>query len=272
MALSTRPPTVPDLERLRDATKAVLDTLSTVEAKVLRLRFGIETTAEAVEDIAKLLDIPAEVVASIEHAALRKLRHPSRSTALRSLVENEAPAFEEPSPIEVRSVIEEVTSLTPDLISHLRLNSSDIEKVPWVVFEHLVAELLASVGFEDVSLVGKNSATSADIFAAWKIGALGTKVRYFVEVKRWKDRVGVEVIDRVYGAMLAERPRIGWHAALIVSIQGFQEFRKYRCDELAKLGIELKDKNDLFRWLQDYEPNSGGLWLPRPRRDVPTAI
>ena len=261
----TTPPTVPDMERLRDATKAVLDTLSPVESKVLRLRSGIETTARSVDAIAKLLDIPAEVVTSIEQTALRKLRNPSRSTVLYSF-------FEEPSPIEVRSVIEEVRSLTPDLISHLRLNSCDIEKVQWEVFEHLVAELLASAGFEDVSLVGKNEATSADIFAAWKNGALGTKVRYFIEVKRWKDRVGVEVIDRVYGAMLAERPKIGWHAAVIVSIQGFKELRKYSNEELTKLGITLKDKNDLIRWLQDYEPNSDGLWLPRPQRDLPTAV
>lgn len=260
------------MDRLRDVTKAVLDTLSPVEAKVLRLRFGIESTQSAVETIATLLDVPAEVVTSIEQAALRKLRHPSRSKVLSSFLEDDTPEFEEQSQIEVRSVVEKVSLLTPDLISHLRQNSSDIEKVPWDVFEHLVAELLASAGFEDVSLVGKNSDTSADIFAAWKIGALGSKVRYFVEVKRWKDRVGVEVIDRVYGAMLAERPRIGWHAALIVSIQGFQEFRKYRCEELAKLGVELKDKSDLVRWLQDYEPNSGGLWLPKPKRDISSAI
>ncbi len=216
--------------------------------------------------------MPVEVVKSIERTALRKLRQPSNSTAFSSFLDKDAVEFEDPSPIEVRSAIEAVRSLTPDLISHLRVHSSDIEKVAWDVFEHLVAELLASVGFEDVSMVGKNSATSADIFAAWKISPLGSKIRYFVEVKRRKDRVGVEVIDRVYGAMLAERPKNGWHAALIVSIQGFQEFRKYRREELTRLGVELKDKSDLVRWLNEYEPNSGGLWLPKPKRHLPFAI
>ena len=256
-------------ESLREATREVLDTLSQAESKVLRLRFGLGTAAPASpKEIADLLKIPVEVVESIEQKALRKLRHPVQSTVLRSFLEA-PPEFVEPTLAEVRSVIEQVRELTPDLIFHLRRNASDIACVHWEVFEHLVAELLASIGFEEVALVGRNKSTSADIFAAWKVGPLGSKIRYFVEVKHTKDKLGVEVVDHVYGAMVAERPKLGWHAALIVSIHGLRDLKKYSHDNLVNRGIELKDKNDLIRWLGDYEPNGGGLWVPKQQRDIP---
>jgi Restriction endonuclease len=164
-----------------------------------------------------------------------------------------------PSMLETRAVLEAVRDLTPELIRHLRLHGEDLHLVPWNVFEHLVAELLASMGFEDVALVGRNSATAADIFAAWRVTPIGHRLNYFVEVKRWKDRVGVEVIEKAYGAMLAERPRHGWHAAMIVSLVGFSEFERHPVSHLKNIGIELKDKKDLLRWLAEYEPTKGGL-------------
>ncbi len=171
--------------------------------------------------------------------------------------------LELPPPLESIATVEAVRELTPELIRHLRNHSEDIQSVPWQVFEHLVAELLASMGFEEVALVGSNSTTAADVFAAWRVGPLQSKIRYFVEVKRWKDRVGVEVIDRVYGAMLAERPVHGWHAAMIVSVVGYRDFERYSPARLKNLGIELKSRDDLVRWLEDYEPKPNGQWLPK---------
>ena len=69
--------------------------------------------------------------------------------------------------------------------------------------------------------------------------------------------------------MLTERPTIGWHAAMIVSKAGFRDFRKFNPYQLSLQGIELKDKNDLLKWLDDYEPNERGLWLPKPSTELP---
>ena len=85
---------------------------------------------------------------------------------------------------------------------------------------------------------------------------------YFVEVKRWKERVGVQVIDHVYGAMLAERPRMGWHVAMVVSLYGFTSFRQYSRADLLHMGMHLKGRDDLVRWLKEYRPSRSGLWLP----------
>jgi RNA polymerase primary sigma factor len=73
---------------LRDATKDILDTLTPREAKVLRMRFGIEmSTDHTLEEVGKQFDVTRERIRQIEAKALRKLRHPSRSERLRSFLD-----------------------------------------------------------------------------------------------------------------------------------------------------------------------------------------
>ncbi|MBK8889207.1 MAG: RNA polymerase sigma factor RpoD [Dechloromonas sp.] len=73
---------------LRGVTKEILDTLTTREAKVLRMRFGIEmNTDHTLEEVGKQFDVTRERIRQIEAKALRKLRHPSRSDKLRSFID-----------------------------------------------------------------------------------------------------------------------------------------------------------------------------------------
>ncbi len=75
---------------LRDVCKDILDTLTPREAKVLRMRFGIEmNTDHTLEEVGKQFDVTRERIRQIEAKALRKLRHPSRSEKLRSFIEGE---------------------------------------------------------------------------------------------------------------------------------------------------------------------------------------
>ena len=75
---------------LRDATAEVLDSLTLREAKVLRMRFGIEmNTDHTLEEVGKQFDVTRERIRQIEAKALRKLRHPTRSERLRSFLDNE---------------------------------------------------------------------------------------------------------------------------------------------------------------------------------------
>ncbi len=74
---------------LRGVTKEILDTLTPREAKVLRMRFGIEmNTDHTLEEVGKQFDVTRERIRQIEAKALRKLRHPSRSDKLRSFLDN----------------------------------------------------------------------------------------------------------------------------------------------------------------------------------------
>ncbi len=74
---------------LREVTKDILDSLTPREAKVLRMRFGIEmNTDHTLEEVGKQFDVTRERIRQIEAKALRKLRHPSRSERLKSFLEN----------------------------------------------------------------------------------------------------------------------------------------------------------------------------------------
>ncbi len=75
-------------EGLREATLDVLEGLTPREAKVLRMRFGIDmNTDHTLEEVGKQFDVTRERIRQIEAKALRKLRHPSRSEQLRSFLD-----------------------------------------------------------------------------------------------------------------------------------------------------------------------------------------
>ncbi len=77
-------------ESLRSATADILDSLTQREAKVLRMRFGIEmNTDHTLEEVGKQFDVTRERIRQIEAKALRKLRHPSRSEKLKSFLDSE---------------------------------------------------------------------------------------------------------------------------------------------------------------------------------------
>ncbi|OYQ75299.1 RNA polymerase sigma factor RpoD [Wohlfahrtiimonas sp. G9077] len=75
---------------LSEATREVLETLTPREAKVLRMRFGIDmNTDHTLEEVGKQFDVTRERIRQIEAKALRKLRHPNRSESLRSFMDND---------------------------------------------------------------------------------------------------------------------------------------------------------------------------------------
>ena len=76
-------------EGLREATKEVLSGLTAREAKVLRMRFGIDmNTDHTLEEVGKQFDVTRERIRQIEAKALRKLRHPTRTESLKSFLDN----------------------------------------------------------------------------------------------------------------------------------------------------------------------------------------
>jgi RNA polymerase primary sigma factor len=82
------PSDVATFEGLRETTQNVLASLTPREAKVLRMRFGIDmNTDHTLEEVGKQFDVTRERIRQIEAKALRKLRHPSRSEQLRSFLD-----------------------------------------------------------------------------------------------------------------------------------------------------------------------------------------
>jgi len=82
------PVSVATSQSLKDATRSVLSGLTGREAKVLRMRFGIDmNTDHTLEEVGKQFDVTRERIRQIEAKALRKLRHPSRSDRLKSFLD-----------------------------------------------------------------------------------------------------------------------------------------------------------------------------------------
>ena len=75
---------------LREATTDILEGLTAREAKVLRMRFGIDmNTDHTLEEVGKQFDVTRERIRQIEAKALRKLRHPSNSAPLRGFLDED---------------------------------------------------------------------------------------------------------------------------------------------------------------------------------------
>jgi DNA-binding CsgD family transcriptional regulator len=266
-----------DVPAVAQVIEEVLSTLTPREEKVLRMRLGLNPRQllHTQQSVANHFAVSRHRIREIENRALRKLRHPSRGRPLKVYLDSPKEfrrlLSQRSSPERLAAlvpVIETVRKLEPSLIAHLRSHKDDLDRLRPEVFEHLVAEFLACEGFSDVRLVGRNRRTSADIYAATSIGAFDVPIRMFVEVKRWKDRVGIEVINQVFGALLTERERFGWNAAMIVTVGGFTDTERWTREEMQFKGLILKDREDLLRHLDGYEQSENGLWLPNPRTDL----
>jgi RNA polymerase sigma factor, sigma-70 family len=78
------------MENLRESTQNMLAGLTPREAKVLRMRFGIDmNTDHTLEEVGKQFDVTRERIRQIEAKALRKLRHPTRSEKMRSFLDGD---------------------------------------------------------------------------------------------------------------------------------------------------------------------------------------
>jgi hypothetical protein len=152
--------------------------------------------------------------------------------------------------------------LTPYVMAHFKNSPDDLSSVDPLLFEKIIAEYFASIDCS-VKLLGQNPKTGADILAVRTDDTVGLEIRYMIEVKRWKHKVGIEVIDRVLGTMTREKPSLGWNIGIIVSLAGFKEFRNTNVESLRNLGIYLKGKKEIVDYLRSYTPRpDGGLWLP----------
>lgn len=219
------------------------------------LRTGMYTgRAMTTHEIALIFDVSASTI---------RRRYKKAEQKVLEILSQQHPEHEVAT-IDVSDVITRATELTPYLITCLKNHENDLRKLSWQVFEHLIAEFFASWGYEDVCVIGRNPQTAADIIAMRKPDTSGVGIRYFIEVKRWKNRVGVEVVDRVIGALLAEREKFGWHLGMIVTIADFKKMEKYKPSHLSMLGIELRNGDDVRSWLREYQFHQKGLWLPDP--------
>jgi hypothetical protein len=271
-----RPPIFPPEYKLKleSAFNRALSSFTPLEQCFIKMRLSPYHKQYSRQQTADHMGISVHRVRELEKDVLHRLGQSATSVAalLKAVSKSSTEILHQRSSpqrlAELVPVIETIKRLEPSLIAHLQQNNDDLIKINPLLFEHLFAEFLAARGFDDVRLVGRNAKTSADIFAAKFIPGLDVPMRFFVEVKRWKNTIGIEVINQVLGAFLGERERFGWNAALVVTVGGFRDFEKWSREELALKGLFLKERDDLLRYLDGYKQHANGLWLPNPRTDL----
>ncbi len=247
------------LEKLENLFK----TLSYREREVIKLLYGLgDGYSYTYEEIGRIFKVSTSTIRRVEKKAIRKLQKSPEAADL--LLQSEEAEKDKGAEIqlELQETLESIRELSVELLLYLKDHPDNLIKLPSNIFEQLVAECLASKGFDEIKLVGKNPHTAADIFAIEKSSKSGSRIRYFIEVKRWKDKVGVEIIDRIYGAFQSEKITWGWHIAMVVSLAGFKKMFKYSPRILELMGVELRNKDDVVAWLNDYRPSDKGLWMP----------
>jgi uncharacterized protein YjbI with pentapeptide repeats len=177
--------------------------------------------------------------------------------ALRTLYSNQAI----PQPL-----IEVVSTINDELISHLRMNPKEIYKIKPRQFEELIAELLASFGW-DVALTPPSKDGGYDIFAITKDIA-GLQSSWIIECKKYapEHKVEVSIARELYAVKSEFKVANALLATTSSFTRGATEFAASRYD------FKLKDLEGILEWINTYRPHPGGrLYIKNSRIHIPGA-
>lgn len=171
--------------------------------------------------------------------------------------------YEVPSGASCEPVISKVTEVELQLIKYLARHPERMREMHPDTFEKLVAEILASHGF-DVEWTGRNSKTAADVIAFKADIESGLPNNFIVECKRHSAHrpVGLEIARALYGAKCEE----GFANALLVTTSTFQDgVQKFA---LRRWDFHLRDFTGLVEWLNRYRPRPDGRLYMQDRKLV----
>lgn len=160
-----------------------------------------------------------------------------------------APREDVCSPLALAKILD----LESELIRYLQRQPEKMRSIHSDVFEKLIAELMASFGF-NVEWTGRNQATGGDVIAVSMELAPGLKTNYLIEAKRFAANrpVGIEIARTLYGAKTVE----GYANALLVTTsfftRGVLDFAHRPWD------FQVRDFHGLVEWLNKYRPLEDG--------------
>lgn len=252
-----------DRAQLNGATLDKVRIASTFVTEMDHWNFLDLATAEGLHDVSLssqsfVLEYVAEAFGHAQHyynsynpsfidEVLAKLQ------VLSNIYRNEAPSPE---------IIEIVQFINAELISHLKRNPKELQKLGWRGFEELIAELLSSYGWS-VELTQPSKDNGYDIFGIYKDSS-GTKHAWIIECKKWAlDRpVGVEIARSLYAVKTDLRVGSAMLATTSHFTKGVKDFKSSRYD------FELKDYEAILEWINAYRPNPNGkLYIKDNRLD-----
>lgn len=161
-------------------------------------------------------------------------------------------------------IIQEIKKLTIDIIHELKKYPNKIYDIPPRIFEELVAEILASYGWE-VHITQQTRDGGYDLFAITKdISGLSNSL--IVECKRWSpdNKVGIDIVERLFWV----KQKICASNALLATTSYFEKgVKNYKA---SRYDLELKDYEGILEWINEYHPNPDGkLYIKNHQLKLP---
>jgi HJR/Mrr/RecB family endonuclease len=194
-------------------------------------------------------DIPeTETWPGFFERALKKIK------ALRELYGDQQPS---------EKVIEVIRVISTELIKHLKRHPEAMYKIKPRQFEELVAEILASYGWQ-VRLTPAIKDGGYDIFAISKDTEAGVETSWIIECKKYapENRVGVDIVRALYGIKSDLKVASALLATTSYFTKGVKDFKASRYD------IELKDYEGILEWINQYRPNPNGKLYIKDNRII----
>lgn len=230
--------------QLQTRLASVLGTLSYREREIIKLRYALgDGYMYTQAEVGRIFKISASRVCEIEQKALKKLRHPVRFEQLQDFIE--VYSFDDPQ-IEFVRVLK---LCERDIIRYLARHPTDLHSVPSRVFEEIIAEIMASNGFE-VQLTQKTRDGGRDIIAV-SSNRLGIPTSYIVECKRYAPSrpIRVEMVRSLYGVKQGQPAD---HAILATTSYFTRDAIRYS-KQPHVLNLHLKDFQAITEWLRVYD-------------------
>lgn len=235
---------LPDVQRmqLHSRVDALLRTISFREQEALKLRHGLfgDGYDYTWEEIGRIFKCTVPTVRRYENRALEKLEHTWRFGGLLEFLD--VHQFGAPQEQVVSAVHVCESELIKDLVKH----PEHLRDVSPDAFEHIVAEIMAGLGFE-VQLTPKTRDGGHDIVAVAS-DRLGLSTKYIVECKRYApDRpIRVELVRSLYGVKQQQRAD---HAILATTSYFTRDAMKF-CRSPEVWNLHPTDYDAIFEWLR----------------------
>ena len=158
-------------------------------------------------------------------------------------------------PTFLAELVELVNLASAELIKFLKTHPHELDKLGSRQFEELIAEILASYKW-DVQLTPATRDGGYDIFAINK-DISGLQQSWIIECKKYREdrKVGVDIVRQLFS--VKDDLRVG-NALLATTSHFTAGVEKYKD---SRYDLELKDREGILRWIDEYHPKKGGLYL-----------
>jgi restriction endonuclease Mrr len=168
-----------------------------------------------------------------------------------------SPEAREQSEAALRVVVHEVDR---ELMQFLKKKPAAVLQTSGHLFEKIIAEILASLGFSDITLNVKTEAGEVDIIG-FSRDVLGVNIGYIFELKQLAEsgrKVELHEITRLYGIREALKARLGIHQAIFVTTTDYTR-PAFDFGEVHTLSLSAYE--NVIQWLEDYRVSDKGLYL-----------